>query len=229
MYKTQTSSDGECSKLVLSNGKSGIVVSCDPQVVPLCWVQIQHHKVSSWFDIIGHLVPFCLWPLKTNYHLFIAIYNFLIGRVLFRLIKKLYLYPQKSTNVTNSSHSWLDTNSFLITIFYLKDFYDSSGPAYKMLLQGQSRLFPNRVTKKTTVQALERKWFSCNKELKKKFICLLPSTLTDIDRWISGSHFHPFFTLNSNLDNALTRTELASDLFLIHLYIDFILITNKIQ
>lgn len=147
---------------------------------------------------------------------------------MFRLIKQLYLYQQRSTKVTNGSHNWLDTNSFLITIFYLKDFYDSSGPVYKMLLQGQSRLFPNWVTKKTTVQALERKWFSCNKELKTNFICLLPTTLTDIDRWISGSHLHPFFTSNLNLDNTLTSTELASDLFLIHLYIDFILITNKI-
>lgn len=68
MYKTQTSSDGECSELVLSNGKSGVVVSCDPQVVPLRRIQIQHHKVSSRFDIVGHLVPFCLGPLKTNHY-----------------------------------------------------------------------------------------------------------------------------------------------------------------
>lgn len=64
MNKSQTSSDGESSELVLSYRKPGVVVCRDPQVVPLCRIQVQHHKVSSWLHIVRNLVPFCLRPIN---------------------------------------------------------------------------------------------------------------------------------------------------------------------
>lgn len=62
-----TSRHCERGKFIFSYSEASTIVSSYPQIVPRCRLQIQHHKISTWFHIIRNLIPFRLIPSRMRH------------------------------------------------------------------------------------------------------------------------------------------------------------------
>lgn len=57
-----TSGHCQCSEFVFSNGKSSTIVSSDAHHIPSGGIQVKHHEIATWFNIVRYLMPLSAIP-----------------------------------------------------------------------------------------------------------------------------------------------------------------------